>query len=493
MSELPMNFSLIDALAGEISVTGNPGDYLADAAAEWAMSRWTLSASGSSSASSGDDVAERIASLLRDLTGHGESTIATVLTAPSREDALQRAIVLCRRHHGRGNAGSSQAGGENDPSQSRCLTAAGIEHGRGVVGRMLSGRADLRDSAWPLVPGMMHASLDSLHERIDDTVAMVLISPLQRHDLMRPVSSECLTAIRSACDRFGACLVIDHQDTPPVGGGDFWCHESIAEITADAVLMSSGLTGGEEGGLLVLNRSLADQIRHPDASDPDRRGSPSSCLASLIEASLSQWISQAWRSADVDEFATLLAERLARRECVRDLHVTGRSIGIELDVPANDWVRIARESALRIATAGEFGVRMQPPLIFEGDGQNELLDRIDLVFDRIEATEREVPREPVVDDENAENKEKMTQESLDEDAEAEEDVNENDEDESEESLDEEGEEQDAEDDEEEEDEVEEEHEIDDEDPGEEDDEDEDEDDDDELEDEDDASDRTPPQ
>ncbi|MCM2374067.1 aminotransferase class III-fold pyridoxal phosphate-dependent enzyme [Aporhodopirellula aestuarii] len=385
----------LDALAGLISPTGRMGDYLAEAMSQWALTHW------SAESDNGRASAVRLCERMRQVTGNDDAAIAGCLAAGSQEDLLQWAIVLCRRHHQLTATDASDSDSAGDDG-GQILCAVGSDHGRGMVGRMASGRADLREAGWPLVPGFVHAPFDSLPSRIDDRVAMVLISPLDLHDRMQPVTGEQLTAIRQACDQHHACLVIDHRCLPPMGGGHFWVHDSIAEIAADAVLMSAGLTGGGEGGVLVLNSTLWPHLaggeRSGSGSNIGEREMPvSAYVAETVNATLDQWLTQSWQSVEVDSFATSLAERLAARESVRDLHVVGRTIGIELDLPSLQWVQVAAGLGLVVATAGDFAVRLQPPLILDADAQADLLDRIDMVFKAIEAEEQRSDEPAAVD------------------------------------------------------------------------------------------------
>jgi acetylornithine aminotransferase len=194
-----------------------------------------------------------------------------------------------------------------------------------------------------------------------------------------------------------------------MGGGHFWLHDSIAAVDADIVMMSAGLTGGAAGGVLTLNAALAQQLDSPNplvhrdgvVDDAALGGDvlPNSWVAAIVAATLDQWIEQSWRHVDVDEFATALAQRLGRRESVRDLLVTGRSIGIELDLPAKLWQEVAADHRLRVSTAGEYAIALQPSLVLGSDEQSELLNRIDSIFDFVEASESQPESEPVSDEE----------------------------------------------------------------------------------------------
>lgn len=375
----------LDALAGMISPTGRDCDYLIAASTAWARSQWGKSSTSAKEravdpAETFPDLTER----LRTLTGRDETNIATCVTAESRENLLQWALILCRLHHQ--CEGNPEAARGNIHSGARCLAAVGSDHGQAIIGRMASGRADGRSPEWPLVPGFVHAALESLADRIDDSVAMVLISPLDFHDMLRPISPEQLVAISDACQRHRACLIIDHSLIPPHGGGHFWVHDAIASVNADGVIMSAGLVGGGTGGLLSLGESLAIQL---SASTSQAFASTNRChSAALAGATLDQWIERSWCDVELDELPTELAGRLAKRECVRDLHVTGRSIGIELDIPSAEWLKSAADCQLHATAAGDFAIAMQLPLVFSTRDVASFCDRIDRVFDQIEHAER---------------------------------------------------------------------------------------------------------
>ncbi|MBD53675.1 MAG: hypothetical protein CMM05_01140, partial [Rhodopirellula sp.] len=86
------------------------------------------------------------------------------------------------------------------------------------------------------------------------------------------------------------------------------------------------------------------------------------------------------------ELAVLIAERLSGFEFVRDMRVTGMTIGIECDVNAVDVVAAAVANGLRVETAGDTAIRIQPPLLISEEDRQLLLKRL---VETMEAIERE--------------------------------------------------------------------------------------------------------
>ena len=86
------------------------------------------------------------------------------------------------------------------------------------------------------------------------------------------------------------------------------------------------------------------------------------------------------------ELAVLIAERLSGFEFVRDMRVSGMTIGIECDVNAIDVVAAAAANGLRVETAGDTAIRIQPPLLISEEDRQLLLKRL---VETMEAIERE--------------------------------------------------------------------------------------------------------
>ncbi|TWT86034.1 aminotransferase class III-fold pyridoxal phosphate-dependent enzyme [Neorhodopirellula pilleata] len=393
----------IDATAGRFSANGRVCPELGETISRWSQSHFLTSSAGRSTSSDVTELhqaGQRVAELLRQITGHDETTISQCHFATTGEQALQEMLVAARESK------LAQANASSEPL--KCLSVVGSDHGGGVIGRMASGRADRHAPGWPLVAGFDHVPWRDMARRIDGNTAMVLISPIDWHEMAVRAEAEYLTAIRAACDEHGAALVIDHRQLAPMGGGFFWVQDSMTEISADAVMMSAGLCGGIDSVVVVSSSSLVDAISDVPVDQSSIAGRV--MVACIIEESLKGWLSGDLLVIDTEDFAVNLASRLSGYESIRDLHVTGRIIGIEMDVPAEDWIAVAQRCHLKVNPAGEFAVGLQPPLIISETEASDLIDRIGTVFDAISAieTDQELPEEqadskaPLIEDTEAE-------------------------------------------------------------------------------------------
>lgn len=390
----------IDGIAGFHSATGYSCDYLATAIELWGNSKWNANSFAPTiNQQRCNAIEQRMVTHLRELAGQDEEHIARCVSATSAELALQLAIVLSREVHA---AESTEA-----LASAKCLCAVGSDHGNGILGAMASGRAEARNPSWPILPGFDHVLLKDLPKRINDQTAMVLISPIDWHAMAKPADAKILEAIAQACQQSNASLVIDHSQLPPMGGGHFFVHDSISKFSPDAIILSAGLLGGLDGAVVVLGEQLASAFERENSNLADSFCG-SEFVATLAESSLQQWIASDWLAVDVDEFAVELAQALASFETIRDMHVTGRTIAIETDVPSSDWVAAANQCELRVCPAGDFAIAMQPPLVMDEEQQTRLLARIVRVFELIASEEQdgeqesEQADEPEITNESAE-------------------------------------------------------------------------------------------
>jgi len=362
----PRGDNWIDAIAGRLSPTGE--NSFRDALRQFAdQPEWCGDAG----------LRSKITEQLRTLTNADTSTLADCIPTSSRDQALEHALIAARRHH-QSLHDSDDAAGDN-ASSSKCLCLVGSDHGRSVLARMASGNPTLRGNEWPLLPGFVHASADRFVDRIDSSTAVALVSPVDFSGVGQPLTADWWARCRQRCDETGTLLIIDHGDTPAAGNGYLFAHEMVAGISADAVILSAGLVGELPGGLLVLSESLASHL--------DESAQSSDLVGHLVSAALSTLIETDALATESDAFAIALAERIATRGCVRDLHACGHTVILELDVESQAWIEQSAAEQMHAHVCSDHSVLFQPPLLMTSEHQEALIDRIDAVLAGLEGTQ----------------------------------------------------------------------------------------------------------
>jgi acetylornithine/succinyldiaminopimelate/putrescine aminotransferase len=176
-------------------------------------------------------------------------------------------------------------------------------------------------------------------------------------------------------------LIIDETQLVFGATGNHFSFSAIADIQADIVVTSGGLFAGLSGGLVLASQHASTRVVRNLEQYP--------LVAAALMATLDEM--KVHGLPDVvhntaQELAVLIAERLSGFEFVRDMRVTGMTIGIECDVNAVDVVAAAAANGLRVETAGDTAIRIQPPLLISEEDHQLLLKRL---VETMEAIERE--------------------------------------------------------------------------------------------------------
>jgi acetylornithine/succinyldiaminopimelate/putrescine aminotransferase len=238
-----------------------------------------------------------------------------------------------------------------------------------------------------MMAGFRHVpgdDIDALRDAVDDQCTAVLISPIQLGDAARPLSASYLEDVRQLCDEQDLLLIVDESRLVFGSTPSPFVFASIAEISADVVIIASGLFAGLPGGMVLAGdracpRGLIDLGRFPLLA-----AVATETLAEMNERNL-----PAVAAAPMQNFATALAERIGTFEFVRDLHATGMTIGIETDIAAEELVRSGLQCGLLLEAAGETSIRIQPPIEMDPADREALLDRLGKMMEWIERRDAE--------------------------------------------------------------------------------------------------------
>ncbi|MCS6860691.1 MAG: aspartate aminotransferase family protein [Abditibacteriales bacterium] len=175
----------------------------------------------------------------------------------------------------------------------------------------------------PLLPDVEFLPFDETTalERIDETVAAVMIEPIQGEAGVRVPSDEFLPALRQRCDEVGALLIFDEVQTGCGRTGKLFALEHW-NIVPDIITLAKGLGGGMPLGAFVgsaeVMRTLSEDP--PLSHVTTFGGHPVCCAAGL--ASLNIILEQ-----NLPQRAATLGEQIRER-----LEMTGKSANWGIDV-----------------------------------------------------------------------------------------------------------------------------------------------------------------
>ncbi|GAA3546819.1 acetylornithine aminotransferase [Aeromicrobium flavum] len=262
------------------------------------------------------------------------------------------------------------------------VAAEGSFHGRSMGALALTSKAAYREPFEPL-PGDVRwvpfGDADALAAAVDETVAAVILEPIQGEAGVLVPPDDYLAAARRITTKHGALLWLDEVQTGIGRTGDWFGH-SPSGVRPDLVTLAKGLGGGIPIGALVALGEAATLLG-PGNHGTTFGGNPVATAAGLAVISTIEKddLLTATRSRG-DQLAAGLGAN-ARVESV-----TGRGLlrGIVLSEPRSaDVQRAALDAGLIVNAPTPDRLRLAPPLVLTEDEAADAVRTLSAVIDEV--------------------------------------------------------------------------------------------------------------
>jgi acetylornithine/succinyldiaminopimelate/putrescine aminotransferase len=267
-------------------------------------------------------------------------------------------LGLARRKTGRTNVISMLGGWHGRTAATlACTDGAKYEAGARRAGVPLSRKVPFNDIA-------------ALEAAMDDTIAAVIIEPVQGFQGARSATVEFLQAARSLCDKFGAKLLFDEVQCGVGRLGTFTAAEFFG-VVPDALSMAKGLAAGLPIGAVLSVPSLVDDIKVGDLGSTFG-GGPVVCAAALANIGV---IEREGLLENVRTVSAHIAAVAATLPHVVRVHGHGYLLGLELDIPAAGVQQALWPKRILTGTSTDpMTLRLLPPLTFSRNEADLLLN-----------------------------------------------------------------------------------------------------------------------
>jgi predicted acetylornithine/succinylornithine family transaminase len=271
----------------------------------------------------------------------------------SGAEAVEAAIKLARKAR---------------PGRPGIVAFDGSFHGRTLGALSLTARPRYQDPFRPLLPDVSVFPFgEPLDGRLDDSVGLVLVEPVQGEGGMRPAPPGWLEHLRERCDESGALLVFDEIQSGMGRTGTLFAFQADGTVP-DAVTVAKALAGGLPMGALLARGGAAEAFEPGDHASTFGGGP---LVAAVAGAVLGVILGEGF----LGEVRAKGEYLLARLEVVVAAspsadHVRGRGLmlGLVLAEPrAAEVVDAAAERGLLVCPAGADVVRLVPPLTITRD------------------------------------------------------------------------------------------------------------------------------
>lgn len=247
------------------------------------------------------------------------------------------------------------------------ITFGGGFHGRTADAISATFLGKYREIGKPNVPGHLKAEfgdIDSVRGLADDSVAGVMLEPIQSMAGVKMAPPAFYRALRELCDERGIVLIYDEVQTGIGRTGDWFFAGSAAgdAIVPDIVTLAKALGSGIPVGACLVTEKIAAHIKENDLGTTFGGGMVAMAAAmATLEA-----IEDDRMLENVREVESYLRERLKEVEQVVGVHGCGFLLGLEFVDDAKGVHAALLERRIITGTSSDPKVlRLLPPLCLQ--------------------------------------------------------------------------------------------------------------------------------
>ncbi len=264
------------------------------------------------------------------------------------------------------------------------VAAEGSFHGRTMGALALTSKEAYRTPFEPL-PGdvrwVPYGDADALAGAVDDTVAAVLLEPIQGEAGVIVPPDDYLPAARRITTEHGALLWIDEVQTG-IGRAGAWFAHAETGVVPDLVTVAKGLGGGIPIGACI-GVGEAGSLLQPGNHGTTFGGNPvatAAALAVIATIEDDQLIENARLVGD------LIRSGLADHPLVESTTGRGLLVGVVLGRPVSaDVQKAALDAGLILNNPTPDRLRLAPPLILTAEQTEGAVKTIRMLLDEVPA------------------------------------------------------------------------------------------------------------
>lgn len=292
----------------------------------------------------------------------------------SGTEANEAAFKLARRH-----------GGTDRP---RIIALEHGFHGRTMGALAMTHKPSYREPFEPLPSGVEWVpagDAEALRAAVDETVAAVIIEPVQGEAGVHGHPAGYLKAAREITRAAGALLIFDEVQTG-IGRTGSWFASAPADsspadsgpVIPDAMTLAKGLGGGFPIGAMLTFGEHASMLLNPGQHGTTFGGNPAATAAALATLHVIESTDLLHQVREVSAYA---AARLAELDFVTEVRAHGLLIGFDLEAAAGQalapaMVAAALEAGFIINATGPATLRLAPPLIITTAQIQQFIDAL---------------------------------------------------------------------------------------------------------------------
>jgi len=270
-------------------------------------------------------------------------------------------------------------GNQQNINQPTVIVMDNSFHGRTMATLSATGNSKVHEGFTPLVEGFIRVAFDdieavkSLSE--NPNIVAILVEPVQGEGGVHVPQAGYLKALRDICDTNNWLLMLDEIQTGIGRTGEWFAFQHEA-IVPDVLTLAKALGNGMPIGACVT-KGKASEVLVPGNHGTTFGGNPLACAAGLAVINVLETNNHipsvaTKGAAMLNQFKTALA---AQPEIV-DIRGKGYMIGIQLDRPCTELVKIALDQGLLINVTRNDTIRLLPIFVMSSEQSEQLVTQL---------------------------------------------------------------------------------------------------------------------
>lgn len=292
-------------------------------------------------------------------------------------ESIEGALKLARawqRRHGREN-------------KTEFVALTNSFHGRTMGALSITAQEKYRIPFEPLIPGVCFIdpnddqnNFAALHEAVNERTAAVIVETIQGESGVRPVSNAFLEAVRLACDRADALLILDEVQCGLGRTGKLFAFENTA-ARPDVLCVAKPLGLGVPLGAFLVAERAADGLK-PGDHGSTFGGGPLACRLSLEFLDLLNESSLLKKVNEVGNYFKRELQRMRSRQphLISEVRGLGLMVGLELKFSGKAVTGKMLERGFIMNCTHETVLRFLPPYIIRRSEVRAMLTALEEVI-----------------------------------------------------------------------------------------------------------------
>ena len=271
--------------------------------------------------------------------------------------------------------------GDNQ-SKHEIVALRGSLHGRLFGTLAATDRPAYRLPFRPLAGGIsiVERNIEDLNRVLDaETVAALILEPVQGEGGVRVLDAGFVRELRALTAERRIALIFDEIQCGLGRTGSLFAYEQLG-VVPDMLTLAKPMAGGLPMGAILMTENIAQAVKPGDhgttfGGGPFVASVAMHVLERLSDPSLLEEVRDngAWLGAELEE----IARRTSRIRAVRGV---GYMWGVDVMGMASHVVSAALEAGLLLCTAGDYTLRLLPPLIATRDELAEGLEILEEIL-----------------------------------------------------------------------------------------------------------------